>query len=205
MNYIRNIPEVASASGSESSGIELAGQDKAAASTKTQISKVITGTAVYTVLNWLYDYPLYSIVLWYGGILWGGLFMALLSIPVDLVTLKFYDWSQQDWFAIEYLKAMKEYQGKNILKRALKVIFCGTPKWLQVIVLSIKFNAFAVTTLLRKGAYEYQGLTRSDWLVFWGSYFIGQVYWIFVIGSGLTIGSLLATKLSDISQQFLVP
>jgi hypothetical protein len=197
MNYIRDIPEVASASGVEPDVLLPQAHQQAEQPPKTQISKVLTGTAFYSVLNWLYDYPLYSLVLWYGGVVWGGLFMALLSIPVDLVTLKFYDWSQQDWFAIEYLKAMKEYRGRNLLKRGLRGVFCGTPKWLQVIVLSIKFNAFAVTTLLRKGAYQYQGLTRSDWKVFWCSYLVGQVYWIFVIGSGLEIGSFLALKLAS--------
>ena len=159
---------------------------------QTTLSKVATGTSLYSLFCWLYDYFVYSIAIWYWGILWGGLLMAVISVIVDLVTLKFYDWSQEDWFAIEYLKSMKIYRGKNILKRFLGYVLLKTPTVFQVAVLSIKFNSFVVTTLLRDGAYRYRGFMRRDWCIFWSSNLVGQLYWIIVIGSGIELGSYIA-------------
>jgi hypothetical protein len=164
---------------------------------KTRLSKVVTGTTLYSVFNWLYDYPLYSVVLWHFGIIWGGVLMILLSIPTDYLTLRFYDWSQQDWFAIEYLKSMKEYRGNNVFKRLLGAILRSTPVPVQVAVLSTKFNSFVVTTLMRDGAYTFKGLTSRDWKIFWGSNLAGQLYWILIIGGGIEIGKSVLTSLND--------
>lgn len=156
---------------------------------RTKITHVLTGTIIYTTLSWIYDYPIYTLVIWYFGILKGGLIMALFSIPLDLLTLRFYDWSKEDWFAIEYIKSMREYSGKNPFKKFIGYILRSTSLPVQVIVLSIKFNSFVVTTLLREGAYKYRGFSRRDWCIFWSSFVVTQTYWIFIIGGGLKLGA----------------
>lgn len=158
---------------------------------ETKLSHVFTGTIIYSFFNWLFDYPLYAITIWKLGMLEGGLLMAALSIPVDLITFKFYDWSKVDWFAIEYIKSMKNYQGRNIFKKVVSYIFNYTPIPIQLITLSIQFNSFIVTALLRKGEYTFHGLTKRDWKIFWSSYLVGQIYWIFVISGGLKLGSII--------------
>lgn len=158
---------------------------------KFSFKRVLTGTALYSVFSWIYDFPVYSWVIWKLGPLYGGLSMALLSVPLDLFTLKFYDWSQQDWFAIEYLKSIKNYEGSNIVKKFLRWVLTSTPTPVQVFFLSFKFNSFVVTVLLRDGAYSYAPLTRRDWKIFWGSFLVGQAYWIVTISTGVEAGEWL--------------
>ncbi len=153
----------------------------------TTLSKVLTGSFIYSIWNWLYDYPFYSFVIWYLGIFKGGLIMAILSLAVDLATLKFYDWSKEDWFALEYIKALKDYKGKNIIKNFFAYVMLSTPLVVQVIVLSTKFNSFMVTALLREGAYKYQGFSTRDWMIFGGSYIFSQIYWILIISGGVNV------------------
>jgi hypothetical protein len=52
-------------------------------------------------------------------------------------------------------------------------------------VLSVKFNAFITTALLRHGAFEFNGLSRRDWGIFWLSFVATQVYWIMIIALGV--------------------
>ena len=149
------------------------------------VRRVFTGATVYASLTWLFDFPLYSWVIWKLGPFVGGAVMIALSIPLDLYTFRFYDWSKQDWFAIEYLKSMKNYVGSNPLKNLMRWILTSTPIGIQVFALSFKFNSFIVTALLREGAYEFQGLCSRDWKIFWWSFFIGQLYWIVVVDLGV--------------------
>ena len=111
--------------------------------------------------------------------------MAALSVPVDLVTFRFYDWSKKDWFGIEYIKSTKLYSGSNPLKRLSKFVLTKTPLPIQLALLSTKFNSFMVTALLRDWGETYDGLGKRDWAIFWSSYLVAQKYLIGVIGSGV--------------------
>lgn len=159
----------------------------------TRLTQVMTGLCSYSLFNWLYDYFFYTFVLWKFGILLGGIIIVSLSFVLDFSTLKLYDWSKSDWLALEYIKSLKQYKGKNIFKRFLSFIFNSTPLVVQLAVLSTKFNAFVVTTLLREGAYEYQGLSRRDYAIFILSNLIGHLYWIAILGLGI-----------EATQEFLV-
>jgi roadblock/LC7 domain-containing protein len=194
MNYVRPLPELPNdPTAPPPSSLE----DKSLVQkgSPTRLSRVLAGTAVYSLLNWIYDYPLYALVILYAGIFWGGLFMVILSIPIELLILKFYNWSCEDWLAIEYLKSIKDYQGSSLYKKALKFVLLKTPIPLQVAVLSTKFNAFMVTILLRENAYQYNKFSKKEWAIFWTSFLGGQVYWTLVIGTGIEVGELLSNSL----------
>jgi hypothetical protein len=145
----------------------------------------VFGFGAYSTFAWLYDYPLYGFVIWQLGPIFGGVAMTLLTIPVDLYSLRLYDWSQRDWLAIEYLKSHERYQGRNPLRKFCRYVLVETPTSVKVIALSVKFNAFITTALLRKGAFEFNGLTRRDWGIFWLSFVATQVYWIVVVALGV--------------------
>lgn len=153
----------------------------------TAAHRVITGTAIYASLCWIFDYPLYGWMLWTLGPILGGSVMILLSIPFDLLTYKFYDWSREDWFAIEHVKSLKHYTGRNPINRMIGWILRETPVFVQVPILSLKFNSFVVSAFMRDGAYAFQGLSPRDWRIFWWSFIVGQVYWIIVLSGGMEL------------------
>ena len=145
----------------------------------------LLGFGGYSLFAWIYDYLGYGLAIWLLGPLFGGLFMAVLTIPVDLYCLKLYDWSQTDWFAIEYIKAVRAYRGPRKLKRVIGKILSVLPNWALVVLLAVKFNAFIITALLRDGAYSYNSMTTKDWINFWYSSAICQIYWIAVVALGV--------------------
>ena len=67
----------------------------------------ITGISSYYVLTYLYDYIVISFLLVYFGFKKGTILAMILSVLVDLGTLKFYDWFKKDWLALETLKDLQ--------------------------------------------------------------------------------------------------
>lgn len=165
--------------------LEVVGGPRTPAQAVAQPANWLIGFSSYTVFAWLYDFPLYAFVMWHLGPVLGGLVMTLLTIPVDLYCFRLYDWSEQDWLAIEYIKKQKNYEGNNFLRRFVKFVLTRTPIPFQILILSGKFNAFIITALLREGAYQFNGLTRRDWKIFWFSFLTTQLYWIVVVAAGV--------------------
>jgi hypothetical protein len=59
--------------------------------------------------------------------------------------------------------------------------------------LSLHFNAFIVTALLRERSSSFNGLTKRDWWIFGLSFLTAQVYWTLVIYGGVQgIAALLS-------------
>jgi hypothetical protein len=158
---------------------------KLADNSRFPLKEFLAGASAYSIFAWFYDYPLYMFVIGYLGPIWGGITMTLLTIPVDLLSLRLYDWSKKDWLALEYLRSHREYSGANRIKKLIKLLLTKTPKLVQATVLSIKFNAFIITALLREGADNKLQLSRRDWVLFWWSFLVSQLYWVLVIWLGL--------------------
>lgn len=153
--------------------------------TLRDVKTFAVGFSSYTLFTWLFDYPLYGAAIWHLGALWGGLIMVALSLLVDIGSIRFYDWSKRDWLAVEFIRSHTIYLGNNPLRRFVKFVLTKTPKVLQVMLLSLRFNAFIVTTLLRDSSSSFNGLSRADWGIFALSFLTGHVYWIMVIYGGI--------------------
>lgn len=143
------------------------------------------GFSAYSVFAWLFDYPLFGGVMWYFGALWGSLIMLALTLVVDIGSIRLYDWSKRDWLALEFIRSHREYRGRNPLRRATRFVLTKTPVWIQVLCLSVKFNAFIITTLLREDSSSYNGLSRRDWGIFTLSFVAAQLYWSLCIYGGI--------------------
>jgi hypothetical protein len=153
--------------------------------TLRDVKTFAVGFSSYWVFAWLFDYPLFGAVVWQFGPIWGGLIMLVLTLLVDIGSIRFYDWSKRDWLAVEFIRSHKGYAGRNPVRRLVKFVLTKTPKVLQVMLLSLRFNAFIVTTLLRDPASSFNGLSRSDWGIFALSFVTAQLYWTLVIYGGI--------------------
>ena len=143
------------------------------------------GFSAYSVFAWLFDYPLFGGVMWYFGAVWGSLIMLALTFAVDIGSIRLYDWSKRDWLALEFIRSHRDYSGRNIFRRAARFVLTKTPVWIQVLCLSVKFNAFIITTLLREEGSSHNGLSRRDWGIFAVSFIAAQVYWSLCIYGGI--------------------
>jgi hypothetical protein len=153
----------------------------------THIARITTAIGLYAAVNWIFDYVLYALTIWYLGPIKGGILLAIVLFVIDLLTVRFYDWAKTDWLAIEYAKQRLEsgylagYKARIESRyRRVWLTFC-------VVLLSIKFNPFIVTIVMREGTYTYSGMARRDWIIFVTSHIIGQLYWIGVISGGVAV------------------
>ncbi len=144
----------------------------------------ITGISSYYVFTYLYDYFVVSFLLIYFGLIKGIVIIMVLSVLIDLGTLKFYDWFKKDWLALETLKDL-QYK-KNFWGKLFSFVH-DKSTFITVVVLSLTSNAFIVTAYMRKGAFQYDGLTKRDWSIFFASSFLTNLYWVFLIAGGLEI------------------
>jgi len=149
------------------------------------IGRFTVGFSAYSFFAFLFDYPLFGAVIWYFGAIKGSLVMLTLTLAVDLCSIRLYDWAKKDWLALEFIRSHRIYSGQNIIRRAVRWILTRTPLVVQVVFLSLKFNAFIVTALLREQRSSFNGLSRRDWGIFALSFLTAQLYWSICIAAGV--------------------
>jgi hypothetical protein len=159
--------------------------------------KIATMGVAYTfdtIVNWLFNYPLYIFVIANWGKYIGGGIMIVLSFFACLTYIVIYDWLKRDIFGLEMAKGLveewKEYQGKNfwrsLLARFLK-------RWGDAgifIALSILKDPFYTVAVCRKEVAKYNGLSKRDWKIFLGSVALGNVPWILTVSGVVWIWEL---------------
>lgn len=142
------------------------------------------GISSYYIFTWVYDYLIITALLLYFGNLKGGCVALVVSMLIDFLTLKFYDWLKKDWLALE---TIKELNNKKGFVGRLFMFVHNKGSVLTVFILSLFLNAFVITTYMRNGAYEYNGLTKRDWIIFTSSSIIGNGYWILMFAGGIAL------------------
>jgi len=160
---------------------------KTLSANKEKILIPAVGITVNTLLSsYIYDYLFYPYMIWRFGLLKGALIMIPLSTFVCYLLLLFYDWSKRDWLGIETIKQIKEREAKTTIGKITAWILRKSDLF-ALLLLSIQFDPFITTVYLRKGSNQYNGMSRRDWKVFFGSAAIANMYWTFVIFAGVSI------------------
>lgn len=135
---------------------------------------------------WAFDYALYPYVMWQFGLLYGCIIMTALSALICYLSLLFYDWTKKDWLGIEAIKELKDTRNTSRLSRLLKATMHRSD-WLALLILSVYFDPFITIAYLRPGSYQFNGLSRRDWQLFWASVLIANIWWSFVAFTGVNI------------------
>lgn len=151
-----------------------------------RLAELALGLSTNQLIVWSFDYFLYPFVIYKFGILKGGIVMTFASFLTCLATIKFYDWSKRDWLCIEAIKSLKEYGGDKqvgrltswLLKQSDPIVF---------LYLSIQRDPFITTAYLRKGAHQFDGMSKRDWKIFMGSLILGNAYWTLACYMGITL------------------
>ena len=91
---------------------------------------------------------------------------------------------KKDWLALETLKDLQNK--KNFWGKLFNFVH-DKNAFITVIVLSLTSNAFIVTAYMRKGSFQYNGLTKRDWNIFLSSSLLTNLYWVFLIAGGIEI------------------
>jgi len=152
-------------------------------------------------ISWAFDFLLYPFVLSYFGFFVGTPIMTFLSFLLCYGLILFYDGTKKDWIGIETLKEIEDFKPlpftsnsyKNSLIELVNLVgsisafLMKKSDALFLVFLSIKFDPFITVIHLRKGAHQYNGLSKRDWLVFITSILIGNLYWALAVLMGITL------------------
>ncbi len=150
-----------------------------------RIGLAAIGHTAKQVEEFLFDWLLYGAVVAFltqqYGALWGSIAAFCIMTPISaiicLTYMKIYDWSKKDWFGFEAAKMLRDdLSHGGYWKRLMRSILRlgDIPAF---ILLSLHFDPFMTTVYLRKGTDNYDGLTKRDWTVFYGSVLFSNGYW----------------------------
>jgi hypothetical protein len=162
---------------------------------RKRIVTLILGLTVNELIVQGFDSVLYPWVMGTLGFLHGGLVMIFASFLICLLTIEFYDWSKTDWLGIETLKEAREM--KNTKANRFIAKFMKNSKWAQLVILSIAQDPFIVMVFLREGAHQYGGMKKEDWINFYVSLIIANLFWATVCWSGVAIFEKIGLKLGE--------
>jgi hypothetical protein len=144
------------------------------------------GVAIKKTLDYGFDYGLYPVALIYFGYLWGGVIMTIASVFLNLAVIRAYDWSQRDWLMLETLKELKhKSQDEGVGGFVGWVLRKGDAP--AFFILSWIEDAIVVTLYLRHGFNQFNGLSRRDWMIFWASTVVSNLFWILSVVSVIEI------------------
>ncbi len=155
------------------------------------ITPYFTAYTLYALFSYSFDYPFYYFILNEFGIIYGGIIMMTLATLVDLLTLIIYLKTDKDFFGVETIKDkiedLRKYHGNNVIKKISKFMIGLNERihlLLKIALLSIEFNPFVITVMLRKHKLNVVKLTKRDILIFTTSLILGNIYW-FLVMAGL--------------------
>jgi hypothetical protein len=144
------------------------------------------GVAIKKSLDYGFDYLLYPMALVWLGYVWGGVAMTAASVLLNLSVIRAYDWSKRDWLLLETIKELKDAPN-GITARPLVRWIIGKGDVAAFFILSWIEDPIVVTLYLRRSAHQYDGLARRDWLIFWASTVVSNLFWILSLTSIIEI------------------
>ncbi len=160
---------------------------------KERIAIIGLGHTFGYIFDYGFNYAIYIPIVAVYGPIKGGVIMAILSVPVNYLFIKFYDWSKKDWFGIEAAKEAAEFGPAWIRKLSVKSTFGKVLWWpfsrmiliilwaikkggvVAFFALSMYTDPFVTTVYFRKESFG--GLKKRDWMIFFGSLLAGDIYW----------------------------
>lgn len=151
---------------------------------KERFAVLAIGILGNKAMVWVVNYGLDPYLIANFGLVEGGIAVMVASFFICLATIKFYDWSKQDWLGIELVKEMREYEGKKYLGRAIRWLLKKGDA-VALVGLSILTDPFITTVYLRNGANQFNGMGRREWIIFLSSTVIGNIYWSLAVFGGI--------------------
>lgn len=159
-----------------------------------RIAQVATGWSLLSAFSWVYDNPLWLVVIAWLGLSTGSVVMTLGAMLLNFSLLVWYQKKENDWLGVNGFVMLKENGDKwarkvqehhNFLVRTIfwvPALFFRLLVWavrkndvLAFIALSIQTDSFITTAFLRG---KVGGkLTQKDHVIFVGSTAISCLYW----------------------------
>lgn len=149
----------------------------------------LTGSSFVYLTALLFDYVLYPLVIYNTGLTKGFVIMIFLSFLSCILMFFIYDYLKKDFLAIEYSKDKLDSliaNNKGSKFRKALIWLLHRSRIILFVFLSV-YDPFIATVFMRKGAYQYNGLSKRDWGILTLSLFIGNGIWAVTVFTGLSL------------------
>lgn len=154
---------------------------------KINLKLLAAGHFIFHSMNYGFDYILYPFVIYQLGPLGGGMVMTFLSVFLNLGVLFLYNFLERDLLGIEAAKELAENFFKEeefIVKKSWRKHGKKIMSWLfyknkigHFLFLSIQFDPIITTIYMKPGYHMYNGFSKRDWRIFWGSTIVSNAWW----------------------------
>ncbi|QQS61458.1 MAG: hypothetical protein IPN70_00785 [Candidatus Moraniibacteriota bacterium] len=161
---------------------------------RERIVQIGAGLSTLAVINWLYNYPLWLVVIEWLGPIHGWIWLMVGAIIINRILIHFHAMTELDWTGLDLVE---RFIRKIIIAFYFRVVFVGETGFLRKILsifsekfsswrriitflsLSIFQDSFFAVAYLRTSNGTRRSLifSKKDWLVFLGSSVIGTAYW----------------------------
>jgi hypothetical protein len=141
-----------------------------------RLGLLASGLVLKKAMDYLFDYGVYPVALLAFGTVAGGLLMTAISVVMNILVIRAYDWARMDFLFLEGLKEFRSCETGPWWRRKLARLQRAGD--LPAFVLLSWFEDPVVVTLyLRRGSHLYNGFARRDWIVFAGSSVLANLFW----------------------------
>lgn len=145
--------------------------------------------SVDSVVNWLFNYPLYIWVMNEFGLEKGFAVMSCLSFLLCYAYIKVYDIIKKDLFLLEdvrdWMDGMANYSGESKVKLFRAMIIKKGGLFTAFLILSFFKDPFYTLAFCRQG--RYNGFSPKDWGIFLGSVAVGNSVWALSVFGGIEL------------------
>jgi len=157
--------------------------------------------------EYAFDYVFYPYMLYSGGetllrLVWaegasadagywtGFGVLSLLSLVLNLLYIRLYDWSGRDWFAFEYLRNI------SVPQRITAVpLLAPTARVVTFAYLSIWHSPLFATLWMRSRERQFS-MSRRDWMLFGTAVLVANLGWTAAVTAAVTIIRVTLDSLS---------
>lgn len=163
---------------------------------KFNLKLLVIGHAIFQILDHAFDFVLYPFIIFTLGPWYGGVLMMVLSALICLFIAFVYDKMENDWLGIETIKELVENffkEEEEIARKSWRKTGKKLLSWIfhknkagQFIFLSLHFDPLITTIYMRPGYHLYNGFSKRDWKIFWGSAIVSNAYWTFLAFIGVS-------------------
>lgn len=163
---------------------------------KEKKEKLATAGLAYSIdycVCWLFNYPLYILVMNEFGLQKGFAVMSCLSFLLCYAYIKVYDHIKKDLFLLEeakiWIQSMANYEGESKIKLLRAKIIKKGGFITSFLILTLWKDPFYTLAFCRHE--KYNGFTMRDWGIFLSSLAIGNFIWALSIFGGIEVFKLI--------------
>lgn len=141
---------------------------------------------LFEAFNWIFNYPFFSLSLWYLGPVWGAIVPSILAIGINAFVFWYYEHKKVDWLKAHAMRQVASKENKTRLEKILTWHLMPRRTFLQKMLGELQFALLLsqidpVIVAVHYRESHFEGLTRKDWLLLFKATAIALAIWVLIL------------------------